>query len=90
MSECNRSCKHWPPSASNGKPCSICNTSEPLLDCYQKKPKGRPKGTGQYNQSYRIRLSDKQKSQLKSIAIKHNKSEAAMLRELIKEAFERS
>lgn len=90
MGECGRSCKHWPPSASDRKPCGICNTSDPLLSCYEKRSKGRPKGSGQYSKQYRVRLSDTQKEQLKTIAAKNHKTEAAMLRELIVKAFERS
>lgn len=90
MGECNRSCMYWPPSSCDGKPCTQCDTSNPYLNCYQKRPKGRPKGSGQYNQQYRIRLSEKQKEQLQSIAAKNHKTEAAMLRELIVKAFERS
>lgn len=90
MSECGRGCKHWPPSAKDGKPCSVCDTSNIYLNCYEQKTKGRPKKPNSMNQSFRIRLNDWQRNQLKALAAKHGKSEAAMLRELIKEAFERS
>ena len=89
MSECNRSCKFWPPSSSDGKPCSVCDTSEPFLNCYQKKL-GRPKKNDKMNQQYRVRLNESQREQLKILAAKNGLTEAAMLRKLIKEAFERS
>jgi len=30
-------CAYNPPSAGDGKPCSMCDTSDPMLNCYQKK-----------------------------------------------------
>ena len=42
------------------------------------------------NQQYRVRLNESQREQLKILAAKNGLTEAAMLRKLIKEAFERS
>ena len=36
MNEC-ASCNHYPPSASDGKPCCFCDPIDPLLNCYQRK-----------------------------------------------------
>lgn len=36
MNDCE-SCIHYPPSASDGKPCCFCETTDPLLNCYQRK-----------------------------------------------------
>lgn len=36
MNDCE-SCIHYPPSASGGKPCCFCETTDPLLNCYQRK-----------------------------------------------------
>ncbi len=36
MNDCE-SCSHYPPSASDGKPCCFCETTDPLLNCYQRK-----------------------------------------------------
>ena len=36
MNECE-SCTHYPPSASDGKPCCFCDPIDPLLNCYQRK-----------------------------------------------------
>ena len=36
MNECE-SCIHYPPSASDGKPCCFCDPIDPLLNCYQRK-----------------------------------------------------
>lgn len=90
MPECNKSCRYWPPGDDRNKPCRKCDTSDLELNCYERRPKGRPKGSGQYDKQYRVRLSEKQKEQLQSIAAKNHKTEAAMLRELIVKAFERS
>lgn len=30
-------CAYNPPSSGDGKPCSMCDTSDPMLNCYQKK-----------------------------------------------------
>lgn len=30
-------CIHYPPSATDGKPCCFCETTDPLLNCYQRK-----------------------------------------------------
>lgn len=30
-------CKHYPPSSCDGKPCSICDPDDPLLNCYTEK-----------------------------------------------------
>ena len=90
MPECDKSCRYWPPSKERNKPCSKCDASFEELNRYKKRPKGRPKGSGQYDTSYRVRLSEKQKDQLKTIAAKNHKTEAAMLRDLIVKAFENS
>lgn len=91
MAECGRSCKHWPPSSMDGKPCSICDTSSPLLNCYERKIKrGRPKNPDSMHSQFRIRLNKTQREQLKTLAAKNGKTESAMLRDLIKEAFLRS
>lgn len=31
------SCTYYPPSSCDGKPCCICDTDEPMLNCYQMK-----------------------------------------------------
>ena len=36
MNDCE-SCIHYPPSAADGKPCCFCETTDPLLNCYQRK-----------------------------------------------------
>lgn len=96
MGNCDRGCKYWPPSAKDGKPCSACDTSEPLLSCYERrdprKKKGRPPLPNEDRKSnnYRVRLTQKQRDQLKILAAKNGKTEAAMLRDLILKAFERS
>lgn len=36
MNDCE-SCIHYPPSALDGKPCCFCETTDPLLNCYQRK-----------------------------------------------------
>lgn len=36
MNDCE-SCIHYPPSASDGKPCCFCDPIDPLLNCYQRK-----------------------------------------------------
>lgn len=36
MNECE-SCIHYPPSASDGKPCCFCDPIDQLLNCYQRK-----------------------------------------------------
>lgn len=90
MGECGRSCKYWPPSSTDGKPCGICDTSTNELNCYQKRSRGRPSKPNAMKKEYHVRLNDIQREQLRTIAAKHGKSEAAMLRELIKKAFERS
>lgn len=87
--ECGKKCKYWPPSSSDGKPCSVCDTSDPFLNCYSPKV-GRPKKKNTMNQQYRLRLNSTQRDQLKTLAAKHGKTESAMLRELIVKAFERS
>lgn len=30
-------CVHYPPSSFGGKPCSMCNPNDPVLDCYQRR-----------------------------------------------------
>ena len=30
-------CTHFPPSACDGKPCSLCDSEDTKLDCYQRK-----------------------------------------------------
>ena len=30
-------CRYYPPSACDGKPCCACNPEDPLLDCYEEK-----------------------------------------------------
>lgn len=90
MSECGRGCKYWPPNDNDEKPCRFCDTSEPSLDHYEKRSRGRPPKKDAMDQSYRLRLSQKQREELRKLAKKNHKSEASMLRELIKEAFERS
>lgn len=27
-------CRHFPPSSTDGKPCSMCDTDDPYLNCY--------------------------------------------------------
>ena len=88
--ECGKGCRYWPPSSSDGKPCSQCDTSNVYLNCYDPKPKGRPKKNDGMNQQYRLRLNSTQRDQLKTLAAKNGKTESAMLRELITKAFERS
>lgn len=88
--ECGKGCRYWPPSSADGKPCSVCDTSNVYLNCFERRSRGRPKKKNSFNQSYRVRLNDTQRDQLKSIAAKNGKTEAAMLRELIVKAFERS
>ena len=91
MAECGKGCKHWPPSSADGKPCCYCDTSNPLMNCYAPKgTKGRPKKTETMKEQFRVRLTPKQKEQLKSLAAKNGLSESAMLRKLVVEAFERS
>ena len=36
MDECE-TCIYYPPSCLNGKPCCVCDPSDPLLNCYQEK-----------------------------------------------------
>ena len=36
MNDCEY-CIHYPPSASDGKPCCFCDPIDPLLNCYQRK-----------------------------------------------------
>lgn len=36
MNDCE-SCIHYPTSAADGKPCCFCETTDPLLNCYQRK-----------------------------------------------------
>ena len=31
------SCVNYPPSSTDGKPCSFCEPSDPLTNCYQKR-----------------------------------------------------
>lgn len=31
------SCVYYPPSSCDGKPCSVCDPDDPLLNCYEKK-----------------------------------------------------
>lgn len=31
------SCAHYPPSSFSGKPCWMCDTNDPLLNCYEKR-----------------------------------------------------
>ena len=88
MPECGRGCKHWPPSAKDGKPCSVCDTSEPLMNCYD--PKTTQKQHKGYEHTYHIRLTTEHRKKLKAMAARHGKTEAAMLKELIIRAFERS
>lgn len=90
MSECNRSCRHWPPSASDGKPCSQCDTSNEYMNCYERRAPGRPKKPDAMRQQYRVRLNDSQREQLKKLAATNGKTEAAMLRDLINKAFNKS
>ena len=90
MSECGRSCKYWPPSDSQYKPCSKCDTSMPELNCFTQRGPGRPKKEDAMHGSYRLRLNDIQRSKLKALAAKNQKTEAAMLRELVTKAFERA
>ena len=33
------SCVHYPPSSCDGKPCCMCDTSDPVFNCYRKKEK---------------------------------------------------
>lgn len=89
MKECGKGCRYWPPSSADGKPCSVCDTSNVYLNCYESK-RGRPKKNDKFNRKFRIRLTDTQRDRLKVLAAKNSKTESAMLRELIKEAFERS
>ena len=91
MAECGRGCKHWPPSSADGKPCCYCDTSNPLMNCYTPKgTKGRPKKQNPMKEQFRVRLTNEQRNQLKTLAAKNELSEAAMLRKLVVEAFERS
>lgn len=32
-------CIYYPPSSCDGKPCSVCDASDPVLNCYSKKEK---------------------------------------------------
>lgn len=34
------SCVEYPPSASDGKPCCVCNPDDPYLNCYEQKEGG--------------------------------------------------
>lgn len=88
--ECGKGCRYWPPSSSDSKPCSQCDTSNAYLNYYDSKPKGRPKKKDGMNQQYRLRLNSTQRDQLKVLAAKNGKTESAILRELITKAFERS
>ena len=36
MDEC-KTCVYYLPSCLDGKPCCVCDPSEPLLNCYQEK-----------------------------------------------------
>ena len=90
MGDCGRSCKYWPPSSSEGKPCRVCDASDPTLSYYEKRSRGRPPKEDSMNQELHLRLNSNQREKLKKLAKKNHKSEASMLRELIKEAFERS
>lgn len=91
MAECGKGCRHWPPSSSDGKPCCYCDTSNPYMNCYTPKgQKGRPKKPEAMREQFKLRLNDKQRDQLKKLAKKNDISEAAMLRRLIEQAFERS
>lgn len=31
------SCIYYPPSACDGKPCTMCDTSDPLTSCYEER-----------------------------------------------------
>jgi hypothetical protein len=90
MPECGKGCVHYPPSSSKGKPCGYCDPSVPEMNCYQQKSRGRPKKPDALRQEYRVRLNNEQRAQLKTLASKNGMTEAAMLRKLVKEAFERS
>lgn len=90
MAECGKGCKHWPPSATDGKPCCYCDPSNPLMNCYEKKIQRKSKTDNPKNEQITLRLSERQRVQLKKLADKNDISEPAMLRRLIKEAFERS
>lgn len=52
--------------------------------------RGRPKGSGQYDDQYRLRLSKEQRNKLKNLADKEQTTESNILRKLIEKAFERS
>lgn len=88
MPECGRGCAYWPPSAKDGKPCSVCDTSEPYLNCFQ--PKTKDKQRKGYEHTYHIRLNTEHRRRLKVMAAQRGLSEAAMLKELVMKAFERS
>ena len=36
MDECE-TCVYYPPSCLDGKPCCVCDPSDPLLNCYQER-----------------------------------------------------
>ena len=88
MPDCSPSCKYWPPSAMDGKPCSICEPSDELLSCFEGKV-GRPFGR-KYGKPYSLRFSEEQRDFLTKLAEQRGKSEQETLRELVAEAFERS